>query len=290
VAHFDFRSSPLLSTLGIAALAGTMTPVACRDEGNPQTIHDFSDVVDVFEEVYAFYCECYANLYYSEGGVEECLAQVEIFGEGEEACLKEVFDANPEAFEVVRCEAEAMQGLLSCKRAEGCPSPFTCGDGTMVSSYDVCDGYVDCEDGSDEQQNCPPPHTCADGEPIAPYSVCDGFPDCADESDEQGCPPPHQCGDGIELPASRVCDGYAECEDGSDEQQNCPQTCESRYSAQSEGCGEVSDEVDALFAVCYTFQCFDGTEISRAQECDGTADCPEGEDEGACPSPPPGEG
>lgn len=292
----DARSSPLLSTLGIVALAGAAAPMACREDAGPPPIEDVADVVEVYEDLYAFYCECYGELYegygygYDEGGAEECLSQVEIVGDGEVACLQEVFDAHPEALEVLRCEGEALRAFLSCKRSEGCPGTFTCADGAVILADAVCDGYPSCEDGSDEQQDCPPPPTCTDGEPLQPLSVCDGFMDCADGSDEQDCPPPFACGDGTEVPPTWICDGFADCEDGTDEQQDCPVTCESRYSMQEDACGELSEEVEALTNACGTYECFDGTEIPNAQVCDGEEQCAEGEDEHTCASPPPGEG
>jgi hypothetical protein len=286
----DARFSPLLSTLGIVALVGAAAPMACREDGGPPPIEEVADVVDVYEDLYAFYCECYGELYYGDGGAEECLSQTDIVGDDEVACLQEVFDANPEAFEAVRCQAEALRSLVACRRAEGCPSTFTCDDGTVILGDAVCDGYPSCEDGSDEQQDCPPPPTCADGESLAPYSICDGFGDCLDGSDEQDCPPPFECSDGSEIPPAWVCDAYPDCEDGSDEQQGCPVTCESRYSMQEDACGEVSEEVQELTASCNAYECLDGTQIPRAQVCDGEEDCPEGDDEHACPSPPPGGG
>lgn len=281
---FSDRSSPLLSSLGIVALASVVSPFACSD-GNgsaPPPIDDIADVIDVYESYLEFYCECYAELY-SEP-VSECLAETEILDDAEEACLTEIFDANPAAFAVVRCQAEVARGLLGCAQAEGCPSPFTCGDGSTVPEDFVCDGYPDCEDGTDEEQGCPPPKTCASGDPIPEAAVCDGFTDCADESDELDCPPPPPplvCDGDREIPPYLVCDAERNCADGTDEE-GCPETCERRWLLQRAECGDLSDEVSALVAGCYDFVCFDGTEIPNAQVCDGTAHCPDGEDEQLC--------
>lgn len=279
-------ASPMLSSLGIVALAGAITPIACRDEGNsPAPIDDVGDVLDVYDDFYAFFCECYGDLYYADtGSGDECLSQLEIISPEERACLTEVYDQNPAAFDVLVCQAEALRELLSCERTNGCPGMFTCGDGTSVPEAWVCNGGTDCEDGSDEEQGCPPPFTCDEGLEVSEFSICDGFPDCVDGTDEADCPEPFTCGDGTEIPASWVCDGSSNCEDGSDEQQSCPVTCESQYESRTGSCGSVSDAVQLETERCFDYTCVDGTEIPGAQRCDGNPDCPDGDDETSCSS------
>jgi hypothetical protein len=113
-------------------------------------------------------------------------------------------------------EAEALIDgcYMECDMIHG----HTCGDGTSVPPYSVCDTFDDCQDGSDET-NCPGPFVCGDGTEIPPNWECDGEPDCQDGSDEVGCPTPTQftCGDGTQIPASWECDGEPDCQDGSDE-------------------------------------------------------------------------
>ncbi|MEM9463356.1 MAG: hypothetical protein AAGF11_54950 [Myxococcota bacterium] len=271
------------------ALAGALAP-ACRDDDEQAPIETVADVLDVYEGFYAFYCECYGEFYgYGEMGVEECLSELEIVTDDEQACLTEIFEANPNDFEVLRCQGEALRDLLSCTRAQGCPAAFTCDDGGTIPEDYVCDGDPDCQDGSDEQQDCPPPFMCDDGMPLGKFSVCDGFNDCPDGEDEDDCPDPFVCGDGTEIPIDWVCDAFDDCADGSDEE-SCPVTCESQYGMQIDACGELSEAVEQETSRCYAFLCLDGSELPPGQRCNGEPNCSGGEDEQFCDPPNPTEG
>ena len=98
--------------------------------------------------------------------------------------------------------------------------PHECGDGSMLPGDAVCDGYEDCEDGSDEAGECEiSTFECTDGSmSIESVYQCDGYADCADISDERDCDIIWECADGDgEHDSMQICDGVEDCADGSDE-------------------------------------------------------------------------
>ncbi|XP_066268020.1 low-density lipoprotein receptor-related protein 6-like isoform X1 [Branchiostoma lanceolatum] len=71
---------------------------------------------------------------------------------------------------------------------------YTCDNGDCVDAKNVCDGNVDCMDGSDERHRChstmectDDQFTCDNGHCVDAEKVCNGEADCTDQSDERQC-------------------------------------------------------------------------------------------------------
>uniref|UniRef100_A0A671WE53 Corin, serine peptidase n=1 Tax=Sparus aurata TaxID=8175 RepID=A0A671WE53_SPAAU len=105
------------------------------------------------------------------------------------------------------------------------PSHFKCRSGRCVLATKRCDGHLDCDDHSDEDNcgcseralwECPGSKVC-----IKASMICDGFPDCPLLVDEANCTVcrdnelscnNHQC-----VHRTLWCDGQKHCSDSSDE-------------------------------------------------------------------------
>lgn len=157
---------------------------------------------------------------------------------------------------------------------------FQCSNGQRIDATNVCNGIINCSDGSDETSvqcigiNCPSySFRCVYGACVSRTAECNGTYECADNSDERSpkCPAKSssqlsgsceqqqfQCDNGECVLRHKLCDGHIDCTDSSDEIV--------RYCA-------------ALPCPAYGFRCGYGGCIAGKRKCDGNSDCVDGSDE-----------
>ncbi|XP_077864394.1 uncharacterized protein LOC144349923 [Saccoglossus kowalevskii] len=200
-----------------------------------------------------------------------------------------------------RCVGQPLQGL-PCYGGQirSCHTSWQL-DNMCIQSYDVCNGVVDCIDGSDEligcedhYWKCPYNHfKCATGHCIMNALTCDGVMDCKDGSDELGCGDyifsedgRWTCEDNLTtIPISLRCNGFPNCRNGSDEvgceTYECPSTmmkCESSNIciAESKMCDGSNDcvvlGVPGIFDLSDEENCHQGICSSDRYRC-GNGQC-----------------
>ncbi|XP_031838991.2 sortilin-related receptor [Nomia melanderi] len=253
------------------------------------------DCRDGTDEMNCKYSTCPENLFKCDGG--RCIVQRWVC-DGEYDCQ----DFSDELF--CKTEPGDVARNNTCRSDEMlCKHERTC-----IPTGWKCDGEVDCEDGMDETdcsrivcENWQFTCNLFQGNRRCIYKsfVCDGDKDCPDGSDEVDCGnssrtpatvvpvnpalPTSPCNDWMFMCANKKCvpywwkcDSVDDCGDDSDEF----------------GCGNPEDtdtttaivDVTVQPKVCKEnrFQCMNGFCIPNAWVCDGTNDCPSGEDELRC--------
>ena len=190
---------------------------------------------------------------------------------------------------------------------------YTCNStGTIISANFLCDGITQCENGEDEISCHIKNTSLTEDWDCSPFGLqMHKNADCA-----MLCPELYiACGNGMCIPQDALCNGFRDCEDGWDEQicaftysqlsfltgnkssSSLDAYCddESMYNTNYQCLLEVDDNGNMLhcsdgshlercstIGCQYAFKCSFAFYIPLRQVCDGTSDCPDGDDEVNC--------
>lgn len=203
---------------------------------------------------------------------------------------------------------------------------FPCPEGRCIPRKSLCDYFIDCQNGEDEDtkmcekffRRCTEAEfRCKNSQCVNASLRCDGRADCFDGSDEEecdkiSCPPGYRrCKSGPCIPEVQWCDYFRDCPDVSDETDCVRQACnhneftcnngqciDSKFvcykpADRRKGC---ADESNLYLNQCKKsncssgqFKCRNSYCIDEAVVCDITIDCPLNSywDELGCPLPCP---
>ena len=151
----------------------------------------------------------------------------------------------------VNCSTPRIICTSHCEEKDYCEGVFQCSDKQLILLSQFCDGFIDCEDGSDEVSN-QPGFKC--GRCVLPqHNLYDDYEHCDDESDlcfnnNNAC---FECFDKrLLISSSQVCDGVRDCYDMSDE---C--LCEAYFG---------SDQCESMFEPI-SLQCLDKNKLKNSK-------------------------